>query len=131
MDGSRCMNDPQAKALSSLAALIDKIALELVFAEPASDGGLLPINSFINEMEETTHAVPLPAAALDGIARGRGLIDGVFASTGQFSRENLNQLSAWAPWFQSVIAALIAGNPPPAFNAVPLVMVREPKVEQV
>lgn len=116
MDGSVFMNDAQAKALSSLSALIDKIALELVFAEPASDAGLLPINSFINDMEEASQMVPLPAPALDGISRARGLVDAVFGGTGEFSRGVLDQFNAWVPWFQSVLAALLAGTTPPEFK---------------
>jgi two-component system, chemotaxis family, sensor kinase CheA len=133
MDGSGFMNDLQVKALSSLSALIDKIALELVFGEPGSDSGLLPINSFINDMEETTQTVPLPAAALDAIAKGRALIDGIFATTGQFTRENLTQLSAWVPWFQSVIAALTAGIAPPDFRAIEIATLpaSAPEVQKV
>lgn len=116
MDGFVFMNDAQAKALSSLSALIDKVALELVFAEPASDAGLLPINSFINDMDEVAQTVPLPAAALDGIAKARSLIDNIFAGPGQFTREILDQLNARAPWFQSVLAALLAGKTPPEFK---------------
>jgi two-component system chemotaxis sensor kinase CheA len=118
MDGSVFMNDAQAKALSSLSALIDKIALELVFAESGSDGGLLPINSFINDMDEAAQAFPLPAAALDGIAKVRALIDAVFAGSGLFTREILEQFNAWVPWFQSVLAALLAGKTPPEFKAI-------------
>ena len=113
MDGSVFMNDAQAKTLSSLSALIDKIALELVFAESGSDGGLLPINSFINDMDEAAQAFPLPAAALDGIAKARALIEAVFAGPGLFTRDILDRFNAWVPWFQSVLAALLAGTPPP------------------
>lgn len=130
MDGSGFMNDAQAKALSSLSALIDKIALELVFAEPDSDAGLLPINSFLNDMEEATQTVLLPAVALEAIAKGRALIDSVFATTGQFTRETLDQLSAWTPWFQSVLAALAAGKASPEFNPLPITPAPDPELPQ-
>ncbi|HUS36570.1 MAG TPA: chemotaxis protein CheA [Verrucomicrobiae bacterium] len=117
------MNDAQAKALSSLSALIDKIALELVFAESGSDGGLLPINSFINDMDEAAQAFPLPAAALDGIAKARALIDAVFAGPGQFTPEILHQFNGWVPWFQSVLAALLANKTPPEFKIVEAVTI--------
>jgi two-component system chemotaxis sensor kinase CheA len=110
------MNDAQATALAGLSALIDKIALELVFAQPASDNGLLPINSFITEMEELAQAQPLAQSAVQAIAKARELVDTIFLSTGQFSRESLDQLNAWVPWFQSVIAALASGKAVPEFQ---------------
>ena len=108
------MNDP--KALACLSALVDKVALELVFAQPASDAGLLPINSFISEMEEVSQANPLPDPVARAIAKGREFIDNVFLTTGLFTDETLHLLNAWAPWFQSVISALIANQTPPDFQ---------------
>src|SRR5438105_5785782 len=98
------MNDTQAEALTSLSALIDKIALELVFAQPDSDAGLLPINSFISELEETSQNNST-ASIRSAISKGRELIDNVFAATGQFTRELLDQLNAWVSWIQTVITA--------------------------
>jgi two-component system, chemotaxis family, sensor kinase CheA len=102
------MNDP--KALARLSALVDKVALELVFAQPASDAGLLPINSFISEMEETAQATPLSEPVLHGITKAREVIDDVFLTTGLFTRNALDLLNGWTPWFQAVIGASINGK---------------------
>src|ERR1041385_6304672 len=76
--GRIIMNDAQAEALTSLSALIDKIALELVFAQPASDAGLLPINSFITELEESAQTNPPSEPIRNAIAKSRELVDNVF-----------------------------------------------------
>ena len=108
------MNDP--KALACLSAMVDKVALELVFAQPASDAGLLPINSFISEMEEAAQANPLPEPVVKAIAKGREVIDKIFVTTGLFTPETLDFLNAWVPWVQSVVTALIADKTPPEFQ---------------
>src|SRR5688572_27833905 len=105
------MKDAQAKAFESLSPLIEKIALELVFTQPGSDAGLLPINSFVSDMEEITQSHLLPAPILDAIAKARGLVDSTF-TTGHFTRQILDQLHAWVPWFKSVLAAVENGAEP-------------------
>jgi hypothetical protein len=68
--------------LTSLSALIEKIALELVFAEPGKDNGLLPINDLLGQME----ALLVSTAGAEAIARAtaaaRQLLDGVFEGNG-------------------------------------------------
>jgi two-component system chemotaxis sensor kinase CheA len=109
MDGLY-MNDSQTRALSSVSALVDKVALELVFAQPASDAGLLPINSFISEIEQMLEGGFLPPEIVDAVSKAREAIDNVFLAGGLFSREALDHLNAWTTWCQSVIAALRAGH---------------------
>jgi two-component system chemotaxis sensor kinase CheA len=117
------MNDSQAEACPSLSALADKIALELVFAQPASDAGLLPINSFITELEDAAQSGIIPDAACAAIGKARELIDNVFLATGQFTRETLDHLNAWVTWFQSVLSAITANKPSPSFPVSPLLSV--------
>jgi two-component system, chemotaxis family, sensor kinase CheA len=105
------MSDLQA--MSCLSALADKLAMELVFAEAGSDNGLLPINSFLTEMEQTAG---LPAPITEAIARGRAIVDEVFLTTGQFTAASIKNLSAWIPWLQSVITATENNTPIPAFE---------------
>jgi two-component system, chemotaxis family, sensor kinase CheA len=107
------MSQSQATNLGALSALADKIALELVFAEAGSDNGLLPINSFIAEMEQTAD---VPGTITEAIAKGRGFVDDIFLSTGQFTRETIDRLSTWVPWVQAVISAVSQGRPLPAFD---------------
>ncbi|MGZ5544196.1 MAG: chemotaxis protein CheA, partial [Limisphaerales bacterium] len=110
------MNEPQAKVLASLSALADKIALELVFTQPDSDGGLLPINSFITDLEDCGRESEISKAIQEAICKGREFIDQVFEA-GQFTRSSLEYLNAWVTWFQAVLMAVQAEKPAPDFTA--------------
>ena len=43
----------------NIASLAEKIALELVFAEPGKDTGLLPINSLLDEIQGGLGSLPM------------------------------------------------------------------------
>ena len=64
-----------AKPAPTLAQLAEKIALELVFAEPGKDGGLLPINSLLGEIENQSATAPQPAPLQEAIALARRAVD--------------------------------------------------------
>jgi two-component system chemotaxis sensor kinase CheA len=107
----------ETQAMTALSALADKLAMELVFAEAGSDNGLLPVNSFLTQMEETPS---LPAALKESLAPGRALIDQIFLTTGQFTPESIQNLGAWAQWLQSAITATKKNSPlPPLVLPVP------------
>lgn len=109
------MSEAQAKAISELSALADKIALELVFAGPGSDNGLLPINCFIASMEDLCAPDEIPAPAREAVGRGRAIVDGIFDSGGYFSKETIDAFGAWLPWFQSVLLSIKNSQPAPPF----------------
>ncbi len=104
------MDETQAKALGDLSELANKIALELVFAEPGTDSGLLPVNSFLCEMEELAGRFAVCSEAVDAIAKAREVIDDIFLSDALFTAKSLEALNAWAPWFQSAMKALVSGQ---------------------
>ena len=110
------MNEPQASVLASLSALVDKIALELVFTQPDSDGGLLPINSFLSELEESLADPGVSEAVRNAIFKGRILVDEALA-TGQLTRESLDHINAWITWFQAVLHAVQSNKSIPDFTA--------------
>lgn len=105
-----------APQLTALAHLTEKVATELVFAKPGRDDALLPINSFICEMEELCAtfppASPLPAA----VAKARALIDGILSSNGFFSEQTMALVRAWSQWMTELIAAVRDGRPAPEFS---------------
>lgn len=76
------MTDAPTDHWQECAQLTDKIALELVFAEPSKDNGLLPINSLVLELEERC----ANAAQLlrDAVGHARAWVDGIFNTTGLF-----------------------------------------------
>src|SRR5262249_27925950 len=87
-------------------------AMELAFAQPGSDAGLLPINSFLVEMEELSQSEALEQPLIDGIGIARGIVDEVFSGTANFSAEALAQLNTCVTWMQQAIVSLDLGETP-------------------
>ncbi len=99
--------------LQSLIQLNGKLALELVFAEPGKDNGLLPLNCLLTEMEEISAPCPLPADIQQGLAKGRQWVDAIFNTTGLFSEDSLKQLGEWTHWYESALQMAAQGQPVP------------------
>jgi two-component system, chemotaxis family, sensor kinase CheA len=106
------MTEPQ---LIALAHLTEKVATELVFAKPGGDDALLPVNSFVCEMEELCGALPAASDLTAAIAKARALVDGILSSSGNFTEHTLALLNAWTRWMSQLIVALRAGGPVPEF----------------
>ena len=102
-----------AKSTPTLAQLAEKIALELVFAEPGKDGGLLPVNSLLGEVEDAIAATPPPAEVLSSIALARKAVDNAL-DAGGFTPLTLEQLSAWTGWMQEALPTIARSQAPPA-----------------
>lgn len=113
------MDEIQSKALEGLSDLANKIALELVFAEPGTDNGLLPVNSFICAMEETAERYALAQPVRDAVAIARTIIDGLFLTDALFTRKALDEIGAWTSWFPDAMAAIQQGKEIPPIAAVP------------
>lgn len=105
---------PDQPPLNLLTRSIDKVALELVLAQPGQDGGLLPINSLLGEIEEALPGLGLPDVFASVCGRGRRVVDEVFRR-GTFDEKTLGQLRAWVEWMQEGVMAVEAGAPPPAW----------------
>jgi two-component system chemotaxis sensor kinase CheA len=91
-----------AKTTPTLAQWTEKIALELVFAEPGKDGGLLPVNSLLGEMEEHSIATPPVAEIRAAVVLARSLVDNALV-TGGFTSVILEQLAAWTGWMRQAL----------------------------
>jgi two-component system chemotaxis sensor kinase CheA len=98
---------------SNVCALTDKIALELVFAEPGKDGGLLPINSLLGEIETFYAANPAPEVVRQAIAAARQWVDAAFEAGG-VSADVIKRLGAWACWMRQALTPGLPGQPLPA-----------------
>jgi hypothetical protein len=61
------MADLRSPELANLSALVDKIALESVFAEPGKDNGLLPINSLLADMDAVVGGGGVPSGIMEGV----------------------------------------------------------------
>jgi two-component system, chemotaxis family, sensor kinase CheA len=113
------MGHPKTPGLAVLSQWTDKIALELVFAEPGKDNGLLPINSLLSEAEAWAAGNPLPPPLGDALRQAREWVDAVFA-TGTFDAAQLTRFRDWTTWIQNALSADLAGRtlpPLPAFTA--------------
>ena len=102
------MNPP-----SKTCELIEKIALELVFAEPGKDSGLLPINSLLGEIENLSAANPAPEPIGRAVAIGRQWVDTAL-ETGGFSADAIKQFSSWTAWMREALTAATLERPIPA-----------------
>jgi two-component system chemotaxis sensor kinase CheA len=101
----KVMDESLAATLKLLAEAVDKLALELVFATPGTDAGLLPANHFVGAIEDVSRGVPLPEPLGSSIASVRATIDHIFDSSGMFDAESLQKLRDWVAWCQTAVRA--------------------------
>jgi two-component system chemotaxis sensor kinase CheA len=93
------MNYPNALQLA------EKIALELVFAQPGRDEGLLPVNSLLTDLSELLSAEPaVPEPIQRGIAVARECVDDALVAGG-FSANLLERLSSLVSWLPVALRA--------------------------
>lgn len=87
--------------------------MEMVFAQAGKDDGLLPINSLLAEVEDTSRTTQLPEPLQAGIAKAREWVDGALQG-GCFTAESLARLSGFISWLQDGVRALEQGKTPAA-----------------
>jgi two-component system chemotaxis sensor kinase CheA len=116
----RMSNHPEPESLSRIPELAAKLALELVYAEPGKDVGLLPVNNLLAQIEELSADGVLPPPISQMIQRGRFLVDAVF-EVGTFQADSLEGLSHWVHWMQGALECWVGERPlpeiPPAVSA--------------
>ena len=89
-----------AATIAQLQSLGEKIASELVFAEPGKDSGLLPVNSFLCQIEEALSQEEAPEPVRQGVRQARGRMDAILGTTGTFSKADLDRFGQWAAWWE-------------------------------
>jgi two-component system chemotaxis sensor kinase CheA len=97
---------------TTLLELADKIALELVFAEPGKDTGLLPINSLLGEIETQCASDPDLDCLRQAAGLARQYVDAAF-DAGALDSDLISRLGAWSCWVREALAAGEAGRPVP------------------
>lgn len=106
---------PQAVATRA-AEVLTQLGLELAFVEPGEDKGLLPINSFVMDLEELAQAgVPAPLAT--GLGAARRWLDQILDGPGKFSRDAIANFNAWHGWMGAALGAWQAGKEMPELPA--------------
>lgn len=101
---------PQKSIAQQIAELTQKLAQELSFAEPNKDNGLLPINSFIGDMEEFLKGGDAPAPIHYAVSLAREWIDQIFDTTAQFDPESLSKLQEWVTWMEIALENWQSGS---------------------
>ena len=97
----------------SIADLAEKIALELVFAEPDKDTGLLPINSLLDEIEGSFASRPAPEPVPQAVGIARQWVDAALEA-GALDAELIKRLGLWSSWMREALAGIAQGLPTPA-----------------
>jgi two-component system chemotaxis sensor kinase CheA len=100
----------------NIAGLAEKIALELVFAEPGKDTGLLPINSLLDEIEGDFASTPAAEPVQQAVGIARQWVDGALEA-GALDAELIKRLGMWSAWMREALAAAAQGLPSPALPA--------------
>lgn len=113
------MSNLAPSPLEALSALTEKLALELVFAAPGKDDGLLPSNSLVSDMQDLVSAPggAMPTPLVEAVAALRSSVDRVFDAGGAFPAEELTRLRDWISWLQSAMGPATRGTPLPALPA--------------
>lgn len=96
------MPEATSNYLAALAQLTEKVAVELVYASPGKDDGLLPINSLLTDMEEIAAQSPLLSPMPQALARARLAVDAAFDKAG-FEPLHLQQITSWVKWMQAAL----------------------------
>ncbi len=84
--------------VTAAAAVVRALALELAFAEPGKDLGLLPINNFVMQLEEMLPELSPPGAITTALQQARAQIDRVFDTTVTFDADSIAWLAEWHSW---------------------------------
>ena len=106
--------DPKNPARA--AEILGQLGLELAFVEPGQDKGLLPINSFLMDLEELVQS-GAPAAVAAGLAAARRWLDVTLDGSGKFSSETIRDLTAWHAWMSTALGAWHRGTDQPEVPA--------------
>lgn len=89
-----------------------KIALELVYAQPGKDVGLLPVNSILGQIEELFAGEAPPDRIREAVIFARKWIDQTFDTTAAFDADCLKRLSEWCQWMQQACECLQRNEAP-------------------
>ena len=97
----------------SITDLAEKIALELVFAEPGKDTGLLPINSLLAEMAGSFASFPAAEPVQQAVTLAGQWVDGALEA-GALDAALIERLGKWSVWVREALADAAQNLPSPA-----------------
>lgn len=97
------MANIESSSLAAIAGVVNSISLELAFAEPGKDTGLLPVNSFLIQIEELAASAALPPELKEATRQARACVDQVFDTTAKFDAAAIGWLSKWCTWMNTAL----------------------------
>lgn len=103
----------EQSSFSTVAGIINTFALELAFAEPGKDNGLLPLNNFLLQLEEALQQNPPPAELQQAVKLARACIDKIFETTAKFDTATIEWLANWHAWMASAVERWEKNQPLP------------------
>lgn len=83
--------------------VVRALGLELAFTEPGKDSGLLPVNSFVLQLEEMAEKTPLPALIAVAVKLARARVDQVFDASATFDKDSIAWLAEWQAWMEKAL----------------------------
>ena len=83
--------------------VLAKLALELNFVEAGKDAGLLPVNSFVGEMEDWVKGAGVPEELKRAVGVARKWIDRLFDTTACFDAATVTNLGEWQAWMMAAM----------------------------
>jgi len=108
--------ETQKHVIMSGLEAVRSLALELAFTEAGKDSGLLPINSFVQQLEESVlQEAPRPIAS--AIKQARAKVDRLFDTTAKFDAETIEWLGAWHGWISTALERWANQQPLPEIPA--------------
>ncbi len=97
--------------------VLARLAEELAFVRPDSDGGLLAVNALLMDLEQWgANGLPPPVAI--AVADARRLVDAILDSDGRFTAEAIAGLVTWHDWLIAWMLDVQSGSPPSAWQAM-------------
>ncbi len=99
--------------LEAIAALADKIAFELAFAETGKDDVLLPVNCLLAQIEELGPSVPQTPEIDRAIQLAREWVDKTLATAGLLDSALIKRLGECLTWLQLACEAAAHSRPIP------------------
>ncbi len=107
------MSNSVSNCVSNLAQLNRQLAMELVFAEPGKDNGLLPINYLLGQMHEACADSPPAPEVGAALALAQQWLDLVFGANGLFDAPAIARFGKWTAWLEQAFEALMQAQPVP------------------
>jgi two-component system chemotaxis sensor kinase CheA len=103
----------EKSSFATVAEVINTFALELAFAEPGKDNGLLPINNFLLQIQEQLQATPPPPEITHAVGLARACVDRVFDTTAKFDAAAIDWLATWHAWMNTAVERWEKAQPLP------------------